>query len=103
MKLFDNAFSPYAFKVRAVLYEKGVPFEQHALRTAAEREELRRRNPRDDVPALEDGDTVVYDSTVICEYLEEKHPSPRLLPAEPAARPRRRPLAVIADDALEGR
>jgi len=44
MKLFDKAFSPYAFKVRAALYEKGVAFEKHALRTAAECEDLRRRN-----------------------------------------------------------
>ena len=102
LRLFDNAFSPFAFKVRAALYEKGVPFEQHALRTAAEREELRRRNPRDEVPALEDGDTVVYDSTVICEYLEEKHPSPRLLPAEPAERARCRALELIADTQLDG-
>ena len=76
MQLFDNAFSPYAFKVRAVLYEKGVAFEKHALRTAAEREELRRRNPRDEVPALEDGEAVIYDSTVICEYLQEFQTDP---------------------------
>jgi glutathione S-transferase len=101
MRLFDNAFSPYAYKVRAVLYEKGVDFEQRALRTAAEREELRRRNPRDEVPALEDGDTIVYDSTVICEYLEEKYPLPPLMPADPVARARCRTLESMSDGELD--
>jgi glutathione S-transferase len=87
MQLFDNAFSPYAYKVRVALYEKGIDFERRAMRTAAERDALRALNPRDEVPALRDGDTVVYDSTVICEYLEERFPAPPLMPADRAARP----------------
>src|SRR5678815_3624988 len=71
MRLYDNAFSPYAFKVRACLYEKGIAFEHHDLRASADHADLRRVNPRGEVPALEDGATVLYDSKVICEYLEE--------------------------------
>ena len=102
MKLFDNAFSPFAFKVRVALYEKGLDFEQRALRTAAEREELRRLNPRDEVPALEDGGAVIYDSTVICEYLDDRYPSPSLRPVDPAERARCRALELISDTQLDG-
>jgi glutathione S-transferase len=101
MTLFDNAFSPFAYKVRVALYEKGVEFEKRALRTAAEREELRRRNPRDEVPALQDGEAVIYDSTVICEYLEDRYPSPRLLPVDPVERARCRALELVSDTQLD--
>jgi glutathione S-transferase len=101
MKLIDSAFSPYAFKVRAVLYEKGIAFEKRALRTAAEREELRRYNPRDEVPALVDGDAAITDSTVICEYIEERHPAPRLFPEDPALRARCRTLETFSDGDLD--
>jgi glutathione S-transferase len=36
------------------------------------------------IPILRDADVVVPDSSVICAYLEKKHPSPALYPAEPA-------------------
>lgn len=102
MKLYDNAASPYAFKVRVTLYEKGIDFEHCELRFHSQREELLRLNPRGEVPALLDGDTALYDSKVICEYLEEKFPTPPLLPAEPAARARCRALELVADNQLDG-
>jgi glutathione S-transferase len=102
MKLFDNAFSPYAFKVRACLYEKGIPVDAPGLRTAAERAELRRLNPRDEVPTLVDGDAVISDSTVICEYIEDQYPSPPLMPRDPALRARCRGIEGLADGDLDG-
>jgi glutathione S-transferase/RNA polymerase-associated protein len=101
MRLVDNAFSPYAFKVRAFLYEKGLPVEAVGLRTAPERDELRRLNPRDEVPALVDGDAVVCDSTTICEYIEDRYPSPRLMPADPTLRARCRTIEAFADGDLD--
>jgi glutathione S-transferase len=101
MKLYDNAGSPYAFKVRGVLYEKGLAVEHHEIRSEAQREELLLVSPRGEVPALVDGDTVVYDSTIICEYLEERHPAPPTLPADPAARARARAIERVADTQLD--
>jgi glutathione S-transferase len=40
------------------------------------------------VPALVDGETVVYESAIINEYLEEKFPEPPLMPSDPAGRAR---------------
>ena len=101
MKLWDNAASPYAFKVRAALYEKGIECEKAELRYHSQRAELLRFNPRGEVPALVDGAAVIYDSRVICDYLEETHPTPPLLPADPAARARCRTLETIADTQLD--
>jgi glutathione S-transferase len=102
MELYDNPFSPYAFKVRATLYEKQVPFELHVLRHRHQRDELLAVNPRGEVPALRDDDTVVYDSSVMCEYIEEKWPEPPLLPADPGERARCRLLERLADGPLDG-
>jgi glutathione S-transferase len=101
VKLLDNAFSPYAFKVRAFLYEKGIVCDMPGLRTERERGELRRHNSRDEVPTLLDGDIAISDSTIICEYLEERYPSPRLLPADHAHRARCRGIEAFADGDLD--
>jgi glutathione S-transferase/RNA polymerase-associated protein len=101
MKLFDNPVSPYAFKVRATLYEKGIDFEKCEIRRQDQRTELLRVSPRGEVPALQDGDTVVYDSRIICDYLEEKFPSPPLVPAAPADRARCRALELVSDTQVD--
>lgn len=49
-------------------------------------EELRRLNPYAKVPVLVDGDTVIYESAVINEYLDEKYPQVPLMPKDLAER-----------------
>jgi glutathione S-transferase len=49
---------------------------------------------------LIDDDVVVYDSTVILEYLEDRHPDPPLRPRDPAGRARCRRLELEADEVL---
>lgn len=101
MKLYDNPLSPYAMKIRTILYEKGIEFEKHEIHTKADAEELERLNPRAEVPALVDGETVLYDSKVIAEYLEETHPDPALLPKDPAVRAQCRAIELVADTDLD--
>lgn len=101
MKLIDNPLSPYAMKIRMILYEKGIDFEKHEIHSEEQREELLRANPRGEVPALVDGDAVISDSKVIAEYIEEKFPDPPLLPRDPAARARCRRLELTADTELD--
>ena len=48
------------------------------------------RNPYGKVPVLEDGDTVIYESAIIDEYLDEKYPQMALMPRDLAARARAR-------------
>ncbi len=59
-------------------------------------------NPRGEVPALLDGDAAIFDSTVILEYIEDKWPTPALLPAGPIDRARVRMLEDVMDTHFEG-
>ena len=94
LTLYDDVFSPYARKVRIALYEKGIPFERvRALHGDCNRTDFVHVNPRAEVPALIDDGFSLYDSTIICEYIEDRYPEPRLYPADPSARAKCR-LAV---------
>jgi glutathione S-transferase len=101
MKLYDHPLSPYAMKIRAILYEKGIEFEKVEILEESQRDELQRVNPRLEVPALEDGDTLIFDSKVIAEYLEEVYPEPALLPKDASQRAECRALELLADTQLD--
>jgi glutathione S-transferase len=99
IKLYDHPLSPFAQKVKIAMYEKGIPFEPaipNFLGGEAE-EDFTAASPRLEVPSVIDGDTTVFDSTIILEYLEDKWPQPPLLPATPAERARVRMLEELED------
>ncbi len=102
LTLYEIPISPYARKVKLALLEKGLAFERRKL---APREldgaEFGTLNPRREVPALVDDGVTIVDSTIICEYLEERYPEPALYPKTPAARARARMLEDRADVAFE--
>src|SRR3989475_148849 len=80
--LYEHPLSPYAQKVKIALAEKGVAFECRLPDFMSGRDDaFAAANPRLEVPALVDGDTRVFDSTIILEYIEDRWPTPPLLPA----------------------
>lgn len=101
MELYDNPFSPYAFKVRAALYEKNAPHEKREIIKRADHAMLARVNPRAEVPALVVNGTAICDSKVICAYLEERFPDPPLVPKDPVARARCRYLELKSDNEID--
>jgi glutathione S-transferase len=89
LRLYWMSGSPFAWRVHLVLEEKALPYEPVLL--SASKGELKTpahlaRSPRGKVPALEDDGVTLWESTAIVEYLEERHPSPPLLPKDAAAR-----------------
>jgi len=100
MKLYGASGSPFVCKARVVLEEKGIPYQTEHLVPVPKTPELLALNPIGKIPILRDGDVVVPDSSVICAYLEKKHPSPALYPAEPAAFARALFLEEYADTRL---
>lgn len=75
--LFLSARSPFARKVHLVLLEKGLSFEKHVVDLTARTERFVAISPLGKVPVLQDEDgSVVFDSTVIAEYLEDRYPDP---------------------------
>jgi len=95
LKFYDFKASPNCQRVKVVLEEKKIPYEivNIDLRAGAQKTpEYLKINPYGKVPAIADSDAVLYESCIINEYLEEKYPTPRLMPSDPAARARARIL-----------
>jgi len=95
--------STHGAKSKVVLEEKGVAYRIENLppgHLMKKPPEMVAKHPLGKVPYLEDGDLVIFDSTVIDEYLEERYPQPRLMPSEPIARMRVRELENFADEAM---
>jgi RNA polymerase-associated protein len=104
MLLYEHPLSSYAQKVKIALREKGVPFTAEMpadFGTGQTDGPLATANPRAEVPVLLDGTTRVFDSTVIMEYVEERWPSPRLLPESPEARAFARITEDVCDTQYE--
>jgi glutathione S-transferase len=104
LRLYDHPFSPYAQKVKIALREKGQPFEAplpQGIGAGGAAGEFVAANPRAEVPALIDGEVRLFDSTIILEYIEDKWPTPPLLPASPAERARVRMIEEVMDTHYE--
>jgi glutathione S-transferase len=89
--------SPYVRKVLAVCEMKGVPYRLDPIVPFFGDDRFSELNPLRRIPVYIDDEVSVSDSTVICEYLEERYPSPALLPATPAERARARWIEEFAD------
>ena len=78
--LYHLWLSPFSRKIRIVLIEKNLDFQMIVEETWERRHEFLALNPTGEVPVLiEQDDTVLAESSVICEYLEEKYPEPGLI------------------------
>jgi len=104
MKFFSFWRSLASFRVRIALNLKNLPTDVVFVdidANAHRADDYRRLNPQMALPALVENDgTVLFQSLAILEYLEEKHPEPPLLPADPLGRARVRALALMV--ACEG-
>jgi glutathione S-transferase len=91
MKLHWSPRSPFVRKVMVVAHERGLVERIACVRTVAAmtkpHAELMQDNPLSKIPTLvlDDG-AVIYDSPVICEYLDSLDGSPKLFPADAKAR-----------------
>jgi maleylacetoacetate isomerase len=104
LKLYTYWRSSAAYRVRIALNWKGLAYEpvpKHLLRDGGEqkKDDYLALNPQGLIPALADDDRVIPQSLAICEYLEEIHPSPSLLPGTPVERAivRGMALAIACD------
>jgi glutathione S-transferase len=97
-RLYHVPLSPYCRKVRLVLAEKRIEHDLVEERYWERDPDFLRRNPAGQVPVLRIGGLTLADSGAICEYLEEAHPEPALMPRGPEARHEVRRLAAWFDD-----
>jgi stringent starvation protein A len=100
LTVYDAARCPYCARARIVLAEKDVPYEPVEIDLDDRPAWLIAKNPPvGRVPVIEEDSWLLPESAVIGEYLEERYPSPRLLPADPAERAAAR-LLVFRFDAF---
>lgn len=89
LKLYSHPLSTYARRVAIALIEKAIPCETVMVDMRSgehRRPEYLAINPYARVPAIVDGDFVLYESAAILRYIEATHPQPALVPEDPRGR-----------------
>ncbi len=86
MKIFGFPISPYVRKVHLVAAEKGIEVEMVLGNPAKPAPEFLAASPFGKIPAMQDGDYTLCDSTAIVTYIDAKHPEMAIFPADPKAR-----------------
>ena len=99
-ELHQFRHSAFCEKVRLILAAKGLEVSLVEVTPGLGQLEVFRLSGQRQVPVLVDGGAVIADSTVIALHLEERHPTPPLLPVDPVVRARVLLLEDWADTAL---
>ncbi len=102
MIVYGSSFSPYVRKTLAYIAEKGLETEVKPIGLGNTDPAFRQASPFGKMPGFRDGDFAISDSTAIITYLEAKHPTPALLPADPESRARTIWYEEFADTILIG-
>jgi len=101
MKLYASLGSPFARKIRVMLIEKNAPHEVEMVDLWAPND-LKRTNPIGKVPALrlDDGRSLAS-SPLIADYVDDRFPEPRFIPADPEQRLEVRRWEALADGTMD--
>src|ERR671922_607374 len=100
IKLYTFPASSNSRKVRMALIEKGLEFERANVDLSKREQknpEYLKIHPFGQVPALDDEGFILYDSTIINEYLEDEYPYPSLMPSDSEGRARARLMEDLRD------
>ena len=101
IKFYNFPLSSNSRKVRILLIEKGLEFERinvDLTKKEQKNPEYLKIHPFGQVPALDDDGFILYDSTIINEYLEDEYPHPPLLPSDSEGRARARLMEDFRDN-----
>lgn len=93
--------SNYYNKVKLVLLEKGLPFEEQLVMARSTDEAVLACSPLGKIPFLRTPQGALCESQVICDWLEAAYPEPALVPSDAFAAAKVRELATFVDLHLE--
>ena len=99
LTLVSHALCPYVQRAAIVLAEKGVLFERRDVDLAHKPDWFKAVSPLGKTPVLLVGDVPVFESAVICEYLDDTI-APRLHPQDALERARHRAWVEVASSVL---
>ncbi len=97
VRIIGSYLSPYVRKVLICLHVKGVPYEIDPIIPFMGDDRFTTLSPLRRIPVLIDDRVTLSDSSVICQYLEDRHPEPALYPSDVGDRARARWLEEFAD------
>lgn len=99
MELFAHPFSSYCWKALIALHERDIEFTFRLLTPEDPATMAQHRGlwPIGKMPVLRDGERVLFESSIVIEYLDRIGDAPRLLPADPDAALRVRQLDRVFD------
>ena len=80
--VLGGSVSPFVRKVRVFLAEKSLDYTLEQVNPFAPPEGWREISPLGRIPAFRDGERLINDSSVICQYVERRFPSPALYPKD---------------------
>ncbi len=100
LSLYTFKLCPFAHRVRLVLAEKGLSADMIEIDLKNKPDDFTEISPYGHVPLLLHGETRLWESAVIMEYLDEAFPQPPLMPAEPSERAHARLWIDFADSRL---
>ncbi len=103
LKLYKSGNSICTQKVMITLREKGLEPEMHNINLFANEQydpAYLKINPKGVVPTLIDEGRVIVESTLICEYLDDAYPAPRLVPADPWQKAQMRLWSKAIDEGI---
>lgn len=86
LRLYSMRFCPFAQRARILLTHKGIDFEIVNINLKSKPEWFLEKTPLGTVPVIEKDDIIVYDSPIVCQYLDETYPGEKLTPADPYQR-----------------
>lgn len=98
--IIGNYVSPYVRKVLVCLDIKGQPYDIDPIAPFVGNEQFTALSPLRRIPVLIEGDLVLNDSSVICQYLEDRFPTPALYPSNLVDRAKARWLEEYCDTHL---
>ena len=94
LTLYTTADDIQCHRARLVLAAKGVGYERVLVDPSRPPEDLIDLNPYASTPTLIDRELTLFDTAVVCEYIDERYPHPPLMPIDPQSRARLRVAAV---------
>ncbi len=96
-RIIGTYLSPYVRKVLIFLEQKGIPYEIDPIVPFFGDDRFSKLSPLRRIPVFIDDEVTLCDSSVICQYLEEKYPEPALYPKSIVERAQARWLEEFAD------
>lgn len=97
MKIFGSALSPFVARVLLACDHKGLEYTLEMPEGGLKGEDYLALNPFGKIPTIKDGSTVLYESEVVVNYLDEKHAKKRVIPAAAGTAAKARLIATVCD------